>query len=657
MSAKKSLFITLRIFFVLFSLQFVREAFYQWDGYSYRISFIEFLPDLSLTFIFWSILGILFALVFWLIVYWLTVILPKSLKIIHFESIMVWIFFGVIIVLIKRTLFNISIVDLIGLSYSTILLIGSVLAVFVIWLGSRYINFEKVLIGLDMRVAPLVWLFALLFVLAVPLSIYKKEVSYTSNTEYISDDANVAYSDKKRPNIILVIMDTLTAKDMQLYGYQRPTTPFISEWAKNAIVFNKTYSSSNWTTPSVMSIMTGQRPWTHRIWYRAGSTPVSKFDDNLARILKDYGYAVYGFVQNHDAHPEILGIGKAFLIKDNASTFLIPKRGWVAKLTNLFENRPIFVDWVFENNFIADRFNITFLHPAYSSLILSETVYNRFLKYIPQNLKQPFFAWIHVLPPHCLYLPPNPYMGMFGDAEEFNTGEKQINSRLLYSDYEPERQKDIDILRKRYDEFILYSDQQFKFFLSGLSKTFDLSNTIIILMSDHGEIFSHGFQGHDGPHLYEPLVNVPLIIKIPVGTVPDFGNVNRGIIDIPVEQIDIAPTILELAGIPVPEWIEGRSLLPLLEGKYLEPLPVFSMQLIRNRSGNYPITKGTVAVWDKDYKLIYYIEEKTKLLFNLRTDPDEMNNILEKEPEIGQMLLKLIEDELSKANEGILERK
>lgn len=113
----------------------------------------------------------------------------------------------------------------------------------------------------------------------------------------------------------------------------------------------------------------------------------------------------------------------------------------------------------------------------------------------------------------------------------------------------------MDILRKRYDEFILYSDRQFEMFLSRLAQTFDLSNTLIILTSDHGESFSHGFLGHDGPHLYEPLVRIPLIIKMP-------GNANGKSIDMRVEQIDIAPTILDLIGIQVPEWMEGRSLLP-----------------------------------------------------------------------------------------------
>ncbi|HDH53762.1 MAG TPA: DUF4976 domain-containing protein, partial [Nitrospirae bacterium] len=78
-----------------------------------------------------------------------------------------------------------------------------------------------------------------------------------------------------------------------------------------------------------------------------------------------------------------------------------------------------------------------------------------------------------------------------------------------------------------------------------------------------------------------------------------------------------------------------------------------SMNFQRNRSQRHPITKGTVAVWEGDYKLIHYLENKESLLFNLKKDPGELNNLFEKEPETGQPLLKLIQDNLEKANEKI----
>lgn len=286
--------------------------------------------------------------------------------------------------------------------------------------------------------------------------------------------------------------------------------------------------------------------------------------------------------------------------------------------------------------------------------MLSETVYERFIHDISLAHDKPFFARIHLYPPHDLFLPPEPYMGVFGDKDKFNTEAKQLESDLFYKYYEPERQKDIDILRKRYDEFILYSDQQFKVFLSQLNNTIDMSNTIIILTSDHGESFSHGYSNHDGPYLYESLVHVPLIVKMPDISGSGNEHVNGKRIEMNVGQADIAPTILEIAGLPVPEWIEGRSLVPLLNGRFLEPRPVFSMQLIKNKDiGNVEINRGTLAVWDGDYKLIHYLDEGKSLLFNVRDDPDELRDLFAEEPEISHNLLSIIKENLNKANEKI----
>lgn len=99
-----------------------------------------------------------------------------------------------------------------------------------------------------------------------------------------------------RPNIVLIVPDALNPLDMQGYDYVRPTTPFLSEWANDAIVFNSVYSQSNWTTPSMMSVMTSQRPWKHKVWYRVKYHAADRYADNLPSLLKDNGYNVYGFV-------------------------------------------------------------------------------------------------------------------------------------------------------------------------------------------------------------------------------------------------------------------------------------------------------------------------------------------------------------------------
>ena len=649
MTAKNAFVIVLKIVFLFFSIIFVRDAFFYWDGYSYYMRFTEFLPSLSLAFILWTAFALIFSFILWFAIYVFYKISPRFLNI-RLEPLILIFLAGVMSVFSKRTYFeHISLSDVLGVSHYVLLILGGALLIGALLFLRKYA--EKMLSWLNNSITPLVWLFTGLLILSVPLSFIRTGSSATDNT--FVGGAEVHSDARKRPNIILVTMDALTARDMQLYGYERHTTPFISEWAKDAVVFDRVYSSSNWTSPSVMSLMTGQRPWKHNVWNQVYFNPVKNYEQNLPKILKDYGYSVYGFVQNESAHPETLGIKNAFSADDKAYTFKIPENWWFSKTANIFIERPIIVSWIFDNSPIAMWIN-QYRPDVHTTMVPPELVYNRFIKFITQsnnkNLPdkpnhQPFFAWLHVYPPHSPYLPPKHYLGMFGSAGIYDTRKKQFAGNL-FGEYDITKQMDADIMRNRYDEFILYSDQQFKLFLVELSETIDTSNTIIILSSDHGESFSHGYMSHGGSHLYETFVHIPLIIQMP-------DRLKRKRIETPVEQIDIAPTILELAGVRKPEWMEGRSLLSLMGTKPFDSLPVFSMQLIKNRSFGFPITKGTIAVWEGDYKLIYYLDDKKTLLFNLKTDFDETKDIFKEKPDVGQKLLRLINEELSLANARI----
>jgi arylsulfatase A-like enzyme len=571
---------------------------------------------------------------------------------------MFWSCFLTLVIIAISVFINLTITQIItaALHNLSVLIISGISLIIALWLAERYVNFEKILMGFNERIAPVYWCVIALLLLALPLSVVT--LGDSGETEEDRHSATAVQSEREGPNIIVVVMDSLTARDMELYGYDRPTTPFLSKWSENAIVFERAYSQANWTTPAAMSMLTGQRPWTHRVWYRAERHFNKKYDKNIAQVLRDHGYTAYSFVQNKHGHPETLGIGDAFIKKDEAQSFWVSSNKWIEKFTHMHMSRPIVAEWIVTGNPVIKPLNVKFFRdPAYGSLIRPETVFNRFLQYISLHRKEPFFALIHVYPPHELYLPTEPYMGMFGNEDRYTTAEQQINGNLFYQYYRPERQDEVDILRRRYDEFILDCDRKLELFLTRLKETIDMSNTIVVVTSDHGESFSHGYQGHVGPDLYEPLVHIPLIIKVPDKSSVVRRSKNPKKIDFAVEQIDIAPTILELVGISRPEWMEGRSLVPFMNGDRTESLPIWSMQLLSNRSlGKYPIEKGTIAVWSDDYKLIYDITERKSLLFNINEDPDELKNLIDEEPEIGKRLLMLVENKLAEINESISEK-
>jgi arylsulfatase len=621
--------------------------------------FIDFLPGLFSVFILWTLISIIFASAFWLFTYGIPKLLPISLKFIHFEHMIAALLGVVIIYIIKRNFFNLHIQQLTGLNRLTLFIISIVFMAGAVWIFRKYLEtilhrikvaeyVEKIMNVLDQRITPIIWIFGLFFMVGVFFIIFNKESARFNNRYYEDSHFRLNKQVKKRPDIIIIVWDALNARDMSMYGYDRPTTPFLNEWLKDATIFTRAYSASNWTYPSTMSILTGQRPWTHRFWHvKPSYSLVGKYKYSLPRLLKYNGYQTYGLVQNKIAHPKGLGMRDAFSVYKKSSTFIKQREWWPYKITRLIKN-DLARHWIRNTDFFLKMrthrpdINVTRSAP--------ERIYNQFLYYLSEinvrgHERAPLFAYLHVLPPHWPYLPDKSYMGIFGDSEQFNTENKQSNA--LVKEYKKEQQEDVDIMRKRYDEFILYSDHQFQSFISRLSEMINISNTIIIFTSDHGESFSHGYLGHSGKHLYEELVHIPLAIKGP-------EEMRNHVINVPVEHIDIAPTILEIAHISIPAWMEGQSLYPLITGTHRELKPVFSMSLIKNRAiGNHAISKGTIAVWEGDYKLIHYLSDKKSLLFNLEQDPDELNNLFNNKQEVGQHMLSIIQKKLKGISDKI----
>ncbi len=644
MQAKESFLITFRVVFVLFSSNFAFSAAKKWDGLSSYVPFFDFLPELSYAFILWSFLGFVFATVLWIFLLLTSKILPDKLRFLKIEYLMMWLLLSVTFYYLKVNYIAFPPREFIDIARNLFYAAAMLFMALPVWLIRKYV--PKTLHSISSSIAAIFWFFIILLIIAVPASTIKRDLSVEINAADEKVEPLLSFAEK--PNIIFVTMDSLAAHDMGVYGYGRQTTPFISEWAKDSIVFNRLYAASTWTPPTVTSLMTGQYPWTHRVWHNTRRYNVRSNDINFPSLLKKQGYSNYAFVQVPHAHPDATGMGRVFEVKDEFYSFWLPGNSWFSRMldSSFFLKRPIARDWfytapVFQKvKKIFDLHRNTTQYPPY-------IVYDRFFDHMSQNSETPFFAWIHLDSPHHPYLAPEPYMGVYGDKDKYNTDMKQSDS-FTFFDYKAEDQSEVDILRKRYDETILYSDKQFEVFMTRLPEVVDMSNTIIILSSDHGESFEDMWLAHVGPFLYEQIVNIPLIIKMP----DNYMSRQKGgeVIDMPIGQIDIAPTILELAGVMVPDWMEGRSFLPLLNNEKIEPKPVYSMHFSVRYNRSVSITNGAVAVWDGDYKLTYILHEGSVQLYNLSNDPDERNDISVEMPDITQRLKKLIDDNISETN-------
>ncbi len=623
-----------RIIFVLSSVNLLGDAVFRWSGFRYYASFSEFLPSVALATILWIIVAVFFAVLVWLLAWmlnWLN--LHRSWKF-RIEHVLLFI---CIFVLLEETLWiskriitlykispQIERIEFSGITFTSI---------FLTWLFHK--KAAQLIISFQERITPLVWLFGIGLALSVPLVAY-----HTLGKQTIKpapQESALSYTEtRSRPNIILVTFDALTTRDMSVYDYRRPTTPFIRKWAERASLFTKLEAESNITTPTTASLMTGKRLWSHQTYHIDGSKPVRVNVENLPLLLQKNGYYNMAFIVNYHATVNVLGIAGNFDIAPSAAEFIKP-----ASLTKkidklifqLFGDNIRLHDWILKGGFVTNKFLRLFSDFSKTD-VPPEEAFNRLLRVLDNTPPEPFFAWIHLLPPHDPYLPPEPYMGMFDASLKFRTHKEQCAGW------------DDNIMRARYDEFIRYCDTQFEDFITQLTMRDKLKNTVVIISADHGESFEHNYRKHSGPHLYEQVTHIPLIIKQP-------GQNKGQIINNLAEQIDIPPTILELADIPVPSWMEGRSLTPLMRGEKIESRPAFSMTFQSNRSRGHQITSGTIAVWEGSYKLIHYLKKGKSLLFNLEQDPGELNNLFDKKPDVGQRLLALIQDNLKKANEKI----
>lgn len=648
---KVSYWIVFRSIFLIFSLYFLGDAFYRWDGFRYYASFSEFIPSMALAIILWSIVAVLAAIITWLSFRSLEWFGQRMAWRIKMEHMLLYLYFSILLgiptVIYRRSIYsNIPIIS----GNREILLIGVILvAILLLWLFWK--KAEKWISIIHERTTPLVWLFGILVVLSVPIVVYHTWIKQPDNL--ISQEIySPVESNKNRPNIILVTFDSLTARDMSAYGYRKDTTPFISKWSDKAYLFNRVEAESNYTAPTTASLMTGDRLWTHRIFQPHGFNPDKSDVESLPYALKNNGYYNIAFIANPLASVKALGVANSFEIAPVPSELSTPASlfGSIDKfLYQNFGEKIRMYDWVIRGDFVLSWIVDLISRNIIKTIVPPENAFNKFLSVIDHNPPEPFFAWIHLYPPHHPYLPPEPYMGFFDSSNELRSFRSQWR---VYKPrkYTKEMQPAFERLRTRYDEFIRYCDKQFENFIAQLAIRNKLENTVIILSADHGESFEHNYIGHGTSYMYEQVTHIPLIIKVPSQT-------QGRIINDLIEQIDIPPTILDLADIPVPSWMEGRSLVQTMRGESLPEKVIFSMSFENTRSHGQKITKGTIAAWEGDYKLIYYLGKDQSLLFNLKQDPGELNDLFLKEPEIGQRLLNIIKNNLNNKNDKINKEK
>jgi choline-sulfatase len=229
---------------------------------------------------------------------------------------------------------------------------------------------------------------------------------------------------------------------------------------------------------------------------------------------------------------------------------------------------------------------------------------------------RPFLGYYHMLPPHEPYKPRREFIDGFNDGWQPPPKPTLIFPQNRTEEYLSDQ-------RRQYDEYLAYVDSEFGRLLDSLEQTGVLEHTLVILTSDHGQLFERGIHGHVTSTLYDPVIHVPLLISKP-------GQNKREDVRSPTSAVDLLPTLLHYTGKSIPEWCVGR-ILPTFSGPDPDPARnIFAVEAKMNPKMG-PLNVGTAAMIKGRYKLVRYFgydrPQDFYELYDLENDPDELEDL------------------------------
>jgi choline-sulfatase len=369
-----------------------------------------------------------------------------------------------------------------------------------------------------------------------------------------------------------VTIDTLRADHVSAYGYRRPTTPNVDRLLASGVKFRQARTVEPLTNPSLCSMFTSTYPHEH------GSTRnglrMRPGLPSVAGVLGRRGYKTAAFVGNWTLRNEISGLGEHF---DNYQEILNRKRWY-----GLFKGEATAED-------LTDG----------ALAWLDETRRDE------RDRRRPFLLWVHYVEPHAPYRLQEGFAGRLGIAKPGEASRPD-----------------------RYDTEIAFADYHIGRLLNALAADPALqANTLVVFSSDHGEsLGEHSYWGH-GRNLYEPTLRIPLGFAWP-------GRIRPGVIDAPAVNLDVAPTILGLAGLPSPKAFEGLDWTSVIDGGELprERTLVFQAHkgaVLTAKEVTSARRKGLleVALLSGNRKEIFRMGEGKRWLYDLAKDPRELRGV------------------------------
>jgi len=454
-------------------------------------------------------------------------------------------------------------------------------------------------------------------------------------------------SSPERPNIVLISIDVLRPDHLGAYGYEPSPSPRIDELARQGIVFRQAISQGSATPQSVSSFMTSLYP-----------TEVGFFSDlpwvvdservTMAEALQAGGYRTQGYVAN--GH---LGVAGGFAqgfdgydppqpdrpydldrLRDQTTVTGLSCRTWRPETYGCCDTG---VDVFCPGTQIKPRQALALcraFEEAYGLLfdppLIMENgggrINTRALRFIRLHGDEQFFLWLHYMEPHASYSPSQP----FGQVSALDRLRSEEKLRAWKPSDKTQQvvlgNPDLALLRALYDGEIQDVDRLVGQIWDQIVVQGIAGQTLLVITADHGDEFGeHGDYGH-GQSVYQELVHVPLIFVGPQVAEPGSS------VDIPVPLLDLLPTLVDVAGAPMPELVRGQSLLPVLSGEQPAARRFYS----QNRANRTRYEQD--ALFDGYTKVIYSPLRNRTEMYDLRTDPGELNDRAGSDPQRAAVL-------------------
>ena len=399
----------------------------------------------------------------------------------------------------------------------------------------------------------------------------------------------------KHKNILLIVVDDLRADCVGSQDKTPSLTPQLDNFGSKSIIFEQAISCGGWTRPSMIGALTS----TYASMYGGPLGYLSSNRPYLPKILHDYGYHTAGFVSN----PQIghqYGFDRGFDVFSECDPELPTNRPpWEKIMGSQRLFRTSLTHW------ILSRMGVNSLPPAVT--ISAEQLTDKVLLWISHCSDTPFFMLAHFMDVHWPYHVHRELVKPKNIAHAWRDNHlmyslSQNNGKTFPGEYQRNR------LWSLYRSAVRYVDNLIGILLGELDRTGVLDNTIVVIVSDHGEeFFEHGRWGHY--QLFDESLRVPLIIHLPGSAICErFAD--------QVSLIDLAPTVLEIAGLTKPEKMLGKSLLRYVRDGESVPGNVYAEAM-------WPDT-FRLAIRSENNKYLFDSKSPDQSrLFDLKSDPEE----------------------------------